>query len=85
MDALTSYQHLGRLLAYLRASGAEVDREAFEAAVAMISGEPEECEAPGVVEPVLDWFFARHQRLAGPLPTVAPPLCRGSIGYFSDD
>lgn len=83
MDALNQYQLLGRLLVYLEACGLESDAATFDTALRMLSDIPQ----PAAESQEFDWLLARiphYFRIAGgAVPTVAPRIQRGSIGYYA--
>ena len=85
MDALTSYQLLGRLLAYLEMSGAGADSGAFDHALALLSNEHAGDDQRVAFEMLISRIPDYYPVPTVDIPPVAPPVQRGSIGYFSDD
>lgn len=85
MDALTSYQLLGRLLVYLEMSGAGADRSTFDNALALLSNERSDHDQRIAFEALMSRIPDYFPVPPVDIPPVAPPVQRGSIGYFSDD
>src|SRR5690554_7631306 len=79
MDALTSYQMLGRLLAYLEMSGAGADSGAFDNALALLSNEHAGDDQRVAFEMLISRIPDYYPVPTVDIPPVAPPVQRGSI------